>query len=168
LDATREVFSALCDHIDNLDITPLETEVRKAGERLVRACDKYLQRYDPPAAVIFGTSAYAGFAAESLVRYLDADIAAIGTRTEPAPGRFPAEKVTGFSRAREIVGQHTPDLIIGSSFERTLSPDAAFVGLTPPLRGQVRLHANPICGTEGTLSFMESVLNVCIDRVRHT
>jgi nitrogenase molybdenum-iron protein alpha/beta subunit len=68
---------------------------------------------------------------------------------------------------RELVSECRPDLVIGSSFERPVKPDAAFVGLTPPLRGKVRLTSPPIAGTEGTLYFMEGVLNACMDRNRN-
>jgi nitrogenase molybdenum-iron protein alpha/beta subunit len=166
LDATGRAFTALCDGEPGLDPVPLEDELRNAEEGLVKACDRFLQRYDPPRVLIFGTSGYAFFAAETLHRYLDAAILAIGTRTDPEGMRYPAEKVTALSRVREMVAEHNPDLIIGSSFERAIASSAAFVGIIPPLRGRVRLSADPICGVEGTLSFMESVLNSCIDHRR--
>jgi len=56
-----------------------------------------------------------------------------------------------------------PDLVLGSSFEQAIFPTAAFVGVTPPLRGAMRLHARPLAGIEGALALMESVLNACMD-----
>jgi nitrogenase molybdenum-iron protein alpha/beta subunit len=114
--------------------------------------------------MIFGTSAYALFAAASLKRYLDAEILAIGTRNDIQNTPFPAEKVTDLCRVHEMVDEQPPDLLIGSSFEQSVCPSSAFVGLTPPLRGRVRLHAEPLAGIEGMLAFMESVLNACMDR----
>jgi len=54
--------------------------------------------------------------------------------------------------------------VIGSSFEKSLRGTAAFAGLTPPLKDRVRLFPEPIAGISGTLSFMEDVINACIDR----
>ncbi len=44
-----------------------------------------------------------------------------------------------------------------------MSGNAAFVGITPPLRGKVRLYPAPLAGINGMLSFIEQVLNACID-----
>jgi len=71
----------------------------------------------------------------------------------------------------EIAGtllRDRPDLIVGSSFERSACPDAAFVGITPPLRGRVLLRSRALAGIEGSLAFMEEVLNACMDRRRRT
>ncbi|MEN6610409.1 MAG: nitrogenase component 1 [Methanoregulaceae archaeon] len=166
-DATLATFARLTGGHgagnENYDLTPLENEVRDAEERAVYACDRFLRRFDPPRTLVFGTPGYAAFAAETLVKYLDAEIPFIGTRSKPGNSRFPAGKMTGFEEAAGIIEEHSPDLVIGSSFERTLAPDAAFVGITPPVRGQVRLRADPLAGIEGTLWFLESVLNACID-----
>lgn len=164
LDATRATFRKLCDGNRDLEISLLEEEVRDADERAVYACDRFLRRFDPPIVVVFGTPGYASFAAETLERYLDAEIAFVGTRFGTGPSWFPSGTVTGFEEAERIIGEHSPDLVLGSSFEKTLAQDAAFVGIIPPLRGQVRLRAESIAGIEGTLSFLELVLNSCIDR----
>jgi hypothetical protein len=58
-------------------------------------------------------------------------------------------------------------LIIGSSFERTIRPSAAFVPFTYPLRGMVRLRARPLVGIQGELGLIEEVLNACMDRTVH-
>ena len=68
----------------------------------------------------------------------------------------------GFEKAKK----EKPDLIIGSSFERAAYPPASFVGITPPLRGRVLLRSRALAGIEGSLSFMEEVLNACMDRNR--
>jgi nitrogenase molybdenum-iron protein alpha/beta subunit len=65
---------------------------------------------------------------------------------------------------RDLIEQDPPDLILGSSFERTICPTAAFVPFTYPLRGMVRLRARPLVGIQGELALMEEVLNACIDR----
>ena len=103
----------------------------------------------------------------SLTKYLDADIACICTRNKPAPAPFRVEQTISLERIREAIAESRPDLVIGSSFERSFSDNAAFIGLTPPLRGRVRLSSRPIIGIEGELSFMEDVLNACLDRERH-
>lgn len=167
-DATLATFARLCEGNGTgngtWDLAPLENEIRDAEERAVHACDRFLRRFDPPRALVFGTPGYATFVAETLVRYLDAEIPYVGTRSEPGISRFPVGKVTGFEEAAGVIEKHGPDLVLGSSFERTLAPDAAFVGITPPVRGQVRLRADPLVGIEGTLWLLESVLNACIDR----
>jgi nitrogenase molybdenum-iron protein alpha/beta subunit len=65
---------------------------------------------------------------------------------------------------KTLIRDHNPDLVIGSSFERSVDTGRAFVGLTPPLRGIVRLAPHAVAGVTGTLSFVEDVLNACIDR----
>jgi nitrogenase molybdenum-iron protein alpha/beta subunit len=116
--------------------------------------------------VIFAGVSYAEFAAETLKHYLDADILFIGTRNPGAISRFPAEPVTGLKEAQKIIGQYNPDLVIGSSFERSVSGNRTFFGMTPPLRGVVRLAPVPLAGINGTLFFMEQVLNSCMDHSR--
>lgn len=163
-EAIAATFHAIGDRIETADIDPLLLEVRQQEERVVKACDKYLQRYDPPRVAIFAGFSYAAFAAEILVRYLDAEICVIGSRNEPGHSRFPAERTDGISRVSELLQVHAPDLVIGSSFERALCRDTAFVGIIPPLRGEVHLSPVPLAGINGTLSFVERVLNACMDR----
>jgi len=45
-------------------------------------------------------------------------------------------RAADFSAIREVIQDAEPDLILGSSYERALADDAAFVGLTPPLRAR--------------------------------
>jgi nitrogenase molybdenum-iron protein alpha/beta subunit len=164
----RDTFEKIGDREDRANIGPVLQEIAHKEEHVIQTCDKYLRRFDPPRAVVFGWASYAGFAASALKTYLDADIACVGTRTPLLPDiPFRSEQVNSLSRVRELVSEFRPDLVIGSSFERPVKPGAAFVGLTPPLRGKVRLSSPPIAGTEGTLCFMEGVLNACMDRNRN-
>jgi nitrogenase molybdenum-iron protein alpha/beta subunit len=74
--------------------------------------------------------------------------------------------VTGLREAKTIIELHNPDLVLGSSFERSVSGNRAFYGITPPLMGVVRLAPVPLAGVNGTLFFMEQVLNACMDHTR--
>jgi nitrogenase molybdenum-iron protein alpha/beta subunit len=160
----RTTFRRVASVCPDADPTPVEMEIEREDERIVRACDKYLRRFDPPHAVIFGNFSYATFAARTLRYYLDADILFVGSRNKPGNSPFPVEHVQGFSRVKTLIRHHNPDLVIGSSFERSVDTNRAFVGLTPPLRGMVKLAPHAIAGITGTLSFVEDVLNACIDR----
>ncbi len=109
-------------------------------------------------------TSYAQFAAESLARYLDTDVRFVGTRNAPTIFSCPARQVTGLEEVSREIEQASPDLVLGSSFERSVSGDRAFVGIVPPLRGRVRLSHPPLAGISGTLSFIENVLNACMDK----
>ena len=162
-DRIRAAFTRIGEEVEGADCEPVFMEVDREEERVIQACDKFLHRYDPPVAAIFAGCSYARFAAGTLERYLDAEICCIGSRNvcDDAPAR--ATPIADFSGVQELIRTHRPDLVIGSSFERSVSGSAAFVGLTPPLRGMVRLYPLPLAGTSGTLSFIEQVLNACID-----
>ena len=165
--ALRATFGKLGDRINESDVGPVLAELDVQEERVVSACDRYLRRYNPPAVAIFAGAAYGFFAAETLHRYLDADIRFIGTRNDLPAGettRYPAEKVTGLEQVTEKIHATSPDLVIGSSFEYAACPGCAFYGIIPPLNGQVRLTRPPVAGTEGTLRFMEEILNTCMNR----
>jgi nitrogenase molybdenum-iron protein alpha/beta subunit len=168
LPAIEKTFSSLGDHVPEMDISPVLAEASRAEERIQRAADKYLRRYDPPGAVLFGGFAYASFAAAALHRYLDADILLIGSRNGVRPAPFPVREMAQMGGIHEFLSGEKPDLIVGSSFERSACPGAAFVGLTPPLRGRVLLRSRALAGIEGTLSFMEEALNACMDRKRRS
>jgi nitrogenase molybdenum-iron protein alpha/beta subunit len=71
--------------------------------------------------------------------------------------------VQGLHHVRECIERHAPDLVIGSSFERSVCTGRAFVGLIPPLRGKVRLAHQPLAGVGGALHFTEEVLNACME-----
>ncbi len=164
-DALCDTFNRIGDALENADPDPVLREVSRAEERVVNACDKYLRRFDPPRAAIFSGFSYASFAAHCLKKFLDAEIVCVGSRTEPGGSLpWPSGMVTGLAEVQELIRKHDPDLVVGSSFERSVKGDAAFAGLTPPLRGKVRLASRPIAGIEGTLLFMEEVLNACMDR----
>jgi nitrogenase molybdenum-iron protein alpha/beta subunit len=160
----RATFKKIAMVYPEADISPVNEEIEREDERIVRACDKYLRRFNPPQAIIFGGFSYATFAARTLKHYLDADILYVGSRNEPGTSSYPGEHVQGFSRVTSLIRQFNPDLVIGSSFERSVESRAAFVGLTPPLRGMVKLAPHSVAGITGTLSFVENVLNACIDR----
>ena len=162
-DEIRTTFTQITDRIDGSDSGPVLAELEAQEERVVRACDKYLHRYDPPAAAIFAGHSYAVFAARALKRYLDADVCCIGSRNGADSTSYPVQEAGSISQVRELVQAHHPDLVIGSSFERSVSRNTAFVGIIPPLRGSVRLFPAPLAGINGTLSFIERVLNACMD-----
>ena len=160
----RDTFNRVASVCPESDISPVEKEMQREEERIVRACDKFLRRFDPPQTIIFSGFSYATFAAQMLKRYLDADILFIGTRNEPGPSPFPSGHVQGLSLVRSLISHHDPSLVIGSSFERSVATNRAFVGLTPPLRGMVQLAPHPVAGITGILSFVENVLNSCMDQ----
>jgi nitrogenase molybdenum-iron protein alpha/beta subunit len=160
----HETFKRVASVCPDADISPVEKEIQREDERIVKACDKFLRRFDPPQTVIFGGFSYATFAARTLKRYLDADILYVGTRNEPGTSPFPSGHVQGLSLVRSLIRHHDPSLIIGSSFERSVATNRAFVGLTPPLRGMVQLAPHPVAGITGNLSFLENVLNACMDQ----
>ena len=160
----KATFSRVASIFSEADSGPIFEEPEREDERIVRACDKFLRRFDPPHTVIFGGFSYATFAAHTLKHYLDADIRFTGFRNEPGTTSSSSSLVQGFSQVKEIIQHCNPDLVIGSSFERSVDPGVAFVGLTPPVRGTVRLAPHPVAGISGTLSFIEDVLNACMDR----
>lgn len=159
----RSTMEKIEKEYDEAEIDPVLGEIRSAEETIDYACDKYLRRFDPPVTTIFGGFSYSVFAAEMLSRYLDAEITCIGCRNAIRSSRFPVEEAKDIAAVERILGRDEPELILGSSFEHSQKRRSAFVPLTHPLRGTVRLAACPIAGIEGALSFMESVLNACMD-----
>ncbi|MDI3506523.1 nitrogenase component 1 [Methanoculleus receptaculi] len=166
LDLLGETFERLGAAIDGVDARPVAEEAAWADARIRKGCDKYLRRFDPPVVAIAGGAAYAEYAADLLDRYLGADIAFIAARNDPGPGKTGITHTTDLALIREMIMDAEPDLILGSSYEQALAPDAAFVGLTPPLRNRVTLSSPAVAGVEGALRLMEVVLNACIDRHR--
>ncbi len=156
-------LTGLATWCDDADIDPVLDEIRVAGEAIDRACDKYLRRFEPPATAIFGGFSYAHFAAELLSDYLDAEVTSIGCRNTIRSSRFRVEEAREMAAVARILERDKPELVIGSSFEERQDQNAAFVPLTFPFRGMVRLAAHPIAGVQGALSFMETVLNACMD-----
>ena len=160
----RDTFKRVASVCPESDISPVEKEIQREDERIFKACDKFLRRFDPPQTVVFGGFSYATFAARTLKHYLDADILYVGTRNKPGISPFPSGQVQGLSMVRSLICHYDPGLVIGSSFERSVASNRAFVGLTPPIRGKVQLVPHPVSGIAGTLSFVENVLNACMDR----
>jgi nitrogenase molybdenum-iron protein alpha/beta subunit len=162
--AMMNTFGHIARVYDGAEIAPVCDEIEREEERVIYTCDKFLRRFDPPSAAIFAGASYAQFAADILERYLDADILVLGTRNEPPESsRYPAVQVQGLHHVRECIERHAPDLVIGSSFERSVCTGRAFVGLIPPLRGKVRLAHQPLAGVGGALHFTEEVLNACME-----
>jgi nitrogenase molybdenum-iron protein alpha/beta subunit len=165
--ALRATCKRLGAAFESADIDIVHKELDMQEERVIHACDKFLRRYDPPGVAVFASAAYALFAADTLQRYLDAEILMVGARND-LPGKpgihYRVEKTGGLEEVGRTIAEVAPDLVIGSSFERSLSPDRAFVGIIPPLRGRVRLAHTPLAGTGGTLHFVEEVLNACMDK----
>jgi nitrogenase molybdenum-iron protein alpha/beta subunit len=162
-DTLRATFERLGTAFEDSDIDPVLQELSEQEEETVRVCDKFLRRFDPPSVVIFAGASYTEFAAQTLEHYLDADIRFIGKRNMYSPSRFPSALVTGLKEAKTYIDLHNPDLVLGSSFERSVSGNRAFYGITSPLRGVVKLAPLPLAGINGTLFFMEQVLNACMD-----
>ena len=162
--AVGAVFEKLGDLFEDADVERVFFEIEQQEERLVKACDKYLLRFDPPSVVIFAGFSYALHVATTLEHYMDADIRCIGSRNAPGQSKYPVEQVAGIDKVKSLIGQHNPDLVMGSSFERSVCGDRAFTGITPPLRGIVRLAPTPFAGINGTLSLVEQVLNTCMDK----
>ena len=117
------------------DISPVEKEIEREDERIVRACDKFLRRFDPPQALIFGGFSYATFAAGTLKHYLDAEILYVGSRNEPGTTPYPCGHVQGLSRVTSLIRQFNPDLVIGSSFERSVDGEPGFRRSHPSYQG---------------------------------
>ena len=166
LDAVAGTFKRLAAEIDGVDARPVTAEIAWAEARIKKACDKYLRRFDPPRVAISAGYAYATFAAELLDRYLGADIVCVAARNDPGVCNDAVTSTTDFSVIRGMIRDAEPDLILGSSYERAISPGAAFVGLTSPLRGRVLLSSRAVAGIEGALWLMDEVLNACINKNR--
>jgi len=160
----RSTFKFLSEKLDDPDTDPLFRECDKAEEMIDKVCDKYLRKFNPPRVAVFGFSGYSCKVAEILRRSLDVDIAAIGQRNAGVCGdsSYNIRDACDIRSISGIIEESTPDLIIGSSYERALAPGLPFVGITPPLRGIISLHSCPLCGIEGELWLIESVLNACM------
>ncbi|HSA37555.1 MAG TPA: nitrogenase component 1 [Methanoregula sp.] len=167
-DRLKATFERLGDVVEGSDIDPVMRELSQQEEEVSRVCDKFLRRFDPPSVVVFAGASYAEFAARTLEHYLDADIRFLGLRNTGGLSRYPSSLVTGLGQVKTMIELHDPDIVLGSSFERSVSGSRAFYGITPPLRGAVRLAPAPVAGINGTLFFVEQVLNTCMDHLRPT
>ncbi len=141
----------------------LRNEAIYAKERISRAADKFLRRFDPPSVAVFGEFSYAEYACRILDQYLDASITVLGSRNRPGSTRFRVAGASSLDSVKDLLERDPPDLIIGSSYEQMLLPGTAFVPFTYPLRGVVRLRDQPLIGLQGELGLIEDVLNACRD-----
>lgn len=172
-DEIVRTFEIIGRKFEDSDIDPVIREAEGEEERVMAACDKFLRRSDPPKVAIFGGCSYALFAARTLKNYLDAEILCIGTRNEPdavvspAGTGFPVVHAPGMNRVKSLIDTYRPDLVLGSSFEQSVSRGRGFYGLIPPIRGRVQLAPHTIAGISGSLSFIEDLLNECRDREKN-
>ncbi|HUH79370.1 MAG TPA: nitrogenase component 1 [Methanoregula sp.] len=168
LDRVSDTFREIGRRIPGSDPDKVIGEAEREEERVVRTCDKFLRRFDPPRVAIFAGLSYARFAEDTLQKYLDADILCIGTRNDPGTSPGDITRTSGMNAVRSLIEKHKPELVIGSSFEQTVGKGYGFIGLTPPLREKIRLAPHGIAGIAGTLSFVENVLNGCMDARKRT
>lgn len=164
IDETVRSLSSLQDISGEFCSDQVAREADAAEEEIARVCDKYLQRHDPPTVGIFGGPAYACFAAGLLERALDASVTCIGSRNPACCDSLRISAATTLDQVRDILDRDRPDLVLGSSFERSIAPCAAYVPFTFPVRGMVRLRARPLVGIQGSLGLIEDVLNALLDR----
>lgn len=160
LGSIAETFEMLAAEVDGVDARPVMEEIAWADARIRKACDKYLRRFDPPRAAIFSGRSYSDLAVEVLEDYLDADIVRVAARNDADAPEI------DFSAIYEMILDAEPDLILGSSYEQILDSDAAFVGLTSPIRGRVLLNSRAMAGVEGSLWLMDEILNACMNQRR--
>ena len=153
LGAMKATFSDLAGQFPDADVSPLFDEYEATEEIIIKECDRYLRRHDPPTVGIFAPTAYADCAEELLVEYFDAEIVCNAPRDPSSGDRL------GLRAIREMLNQEKPDLILGSSFEQAMSPDTSFVGITFPLRSGSVIQHRPLCGTEGALVLTERILH---------
>lgn len=161
LENLTETFEAIQDQFPEADIDRVIYEAEEADERITKACDKFLRRNDPPAVTIFATGSYTDFSIGILKKYLDAEICFAGIRNQGtiSDPTVPSGTATDIRKIREKISGEKPDLIVGSSFEHAISPTTPFIGMTFPQRSRVMLHNKPLAGIEGSLAFIEDVLN---------
>lgn len=161
LSNTEEAFLQLSKEFPDADTQPVLNLTEEAREILTKAGDKYLRRNDPPRAAVFSTKSYAEFACGMLKEYLDCDIVVLGGRNGDVETDFgiKGRQETDMRRIKSEIAKEKPDLIIGSSFEYAGFPQIPFVSLTFPVRHQKMLWHRPLAGVEGSLYFLDSVIN---------
>lgn len=148
----KDTLCAIEKRFPNANFARLEDELAKADETMYYYADKYLRKYTPPVVAIAGYKSYCDFAKNMMTRYFGSDI----------PVVLPREEVTDFNEISERIATHNPDIIIGSSFEASIS-DAAFFGITHPDRSRISMSARAVSGIEGGMMFIEGVLNQLMD-----
>jgi hypothetical protein len=154
-------FSAIKKTISSLsgDPSSVLAECDWAEELVIAACEKYLRRNDPPTAAIASQAGYAGLFADLLVQYLGSDTPLVLRRNETD---LPA--VTDYDQIADALHSDSYNLIIGSSYEAQMKPDAGFVGVTPPIRGRIVIGSRPLAGIEGAITAVEMILNALMDK----
>ena len=161
IDEIIETFEYIHDFFPDSGTDKVISEAEEADEQIIKACDKFLRKNDPPRVAVFSTGAYTEFAAKSLKKYLDARIVFAGVRNSEGISipDIPSGRAVDLRVIKEIISKETPDLILGSSFENAISPKTPFIGMTFPQRSRIVLHNKPVAGTEGSLVFIGDVLN---------
>jgi nitrogenase molybdenum-iron protein alpha/beta subunit len=163
IDHTLETVSGISELL-NVDYPDaLQREAATAVNRITQAADRFLRRFDPPSAAVFGEFSYAEYACRVLEKYLDATVTVLGSRNRAGDTTFKTASATSLDSVRELLARDPPDLVIGSSFEKRLCPETPFVPFTYPLRGAIRLLDRPLIGLQGELGLMEAILNACMD-----
>ncbi len=168
IDEIIETFEYIHDFFPDSGTDKVISEAEEADEKIIKACDKFLRKNDPPLVAVFSTGAYTEFAAKSLKKYLDARIVFAGVRNSEGISipDIPSGRAVDLRVIKEIISKETPDLILGSSFENAISPKTPFIGMTFPQRSRIVLHNKPVAGTEGSLVFIGDVLNSLDERYR--
>ena len=161
LTATENAFSKLSEIFQDTDLDAVLSLTEEADEILTKAGDKFLRKYDPPRAAVFSTGSYTEFACNILVKYMDADIVCAGARNRDitTEAGLKSDMINHLRPIKSAIERENPDIIIGSSFEYAKFPKVPFVGLTFPIRHIKMLSHRPVSGPEGSLYFMESVIN---------
>ncbi|WFN37115.1 nitrogenase component 1 [Methanomicrobium antiquum] len=157
LKETEDAFEKLSNQFPEANTEPVFNLTEEAEEIMRKAGEKFLRRNDSPRAAVFSTKSYSKFACDILKNYLDAEIVTVNTRNDNNNSDN-----SDSNNLREIVKKidaEKPDIILGSSFEYAKFPKKPFFGLTFPIRHQKMLWHRPLCGVEGSLYFMDSVLN---------
>lgn len=161
LKQTKDAFCKLSEEFPDADADKAIELAEEADEILTKAGEKYLRKNDPPRVAVFSTKSYTEFAIQMLENYVDAEIVAFGARNEPlsTEHEIKGKIYNNLHRIASEIEAAEPNLIIGSSFEYARFPRIPFFGLTFPIRHIKMLWHRPVAGVEGSLYFMDSVLN---------
>ncbi|HJJ54635.1 MAG TPA: oxidoreductase [Methanocorpusculum sp.] len=146
----------LAEKFPNANIDALTKEWEHADEVMFHYADKFLRKFTPPTVAIAAQNSYCRMTEKMLTRYFGSDILAV----------FPREEVTDSAYINTALQEEKPDLLLGSSFEATAAPAAAFVGITHPDRSKISIAAPAMTGIEGGIAFMERCLNALMDAKR--
>ncbi len=163
IDRTLETVSAISELFCGDYPEALQREAITAENRITQAANRFLRRFDPPSAAVFGEFSYAEYACRVLERYLDATVTVLGSRNRPRSTSFKTSEASSLDSVKDLLTRDPPDLVIGSSFEQRFCPGTPFVPFTYPLRGTIRLLDRPLIGLQGELGLVEAILNACMD-----